>query len=165
VGDDGGLSLDISHNEVSYHPWEFESRSEPGFLLGDPFYLPPEGDRIYFPSLAFVLNKQSVLRVSPNSSIIEMLQLDELSKDSAGDLEAIVVNVVFSLKGDRLFIITDPKQELMVWDISSGMFKPGKILPWGVHDIYNLAAVREGLVLQTSHATLELWDFELRKCI
>ena len=165
VGDDGGLSLDISHNEVSYHPWEFESCSEPGFLLGDPFYLPPEGDRIYFPSLAFVLNKQSVLRVSPNSSIIGMLQLDELSKDSAGDSEAIVVNVVFSLKGDRLFIITDPKQELMVWDISSGMFKPGKILPWGVRDIYNLAAVREGLVLQTSHATLELWDFELRKCI
>ena len=106
VGDDGGLSLDISHNEVSYHPWEFESGSEPGFLLGDPFYLPPKRDRIHLwsPSLAFVLNKQSVLRVSFNGSIIEMLQLDELTKDSAGDSEAIVMNVVFSLNGDRLFI-------------------------------------------------------------
>ena len=162
VGDDGGLSLDISHNEVSYHPWEFESGSEPGFLLGDPFYLPPKGDHIH---LVFVLNKQSVLRVSPNGNIIEMLQLDELTKDSARDSEAIVMKVVFSLNGDRLFIITCPKRELMVWDISSGMFKPGKILPRGFKYKYDLVAVREGLLLQTSKDTLELWDFELCECI
>ena len=168
VGDDGGLSLDISHNEVSYHPWEFESASEPGFLLGDPFYLLPkeDGAHLWSSGLAFVLNKQSVLRVSSvDGSIIEMLQLDELTKDSAGDAEAIVMNVVFSLNGDRLFIITDQKRELMVWDISSGMLKPGKVLPWGVHRNANLVAVREGLLLQTSNHTLELWDFELRECI
>ena len=167
VGDDGGLSLDISHNEVSYHSWEFESSSEPGFLLGDPFYLPPKEDPIHLwsPSLAFVLNRQSVLRVSSNWSIIEMLQLDELTKDSAGDSEAIVEKIVFSLNGDILFIITDPKGELMVWDISSGMFKPGKLLPRGFKYKYDLVAVREGLLLQTSDDTLELWDFELRECI
>ena len=167
VGDDGGLSLDISHNEVSYHPWEFESGSEPGFLLGDPFYLPPKRDPIHLwnPGFAFVLNKESVLRVSPNGSIIEMLQLNELTKVSVGDSEAIVVNVVFSLNGDRLFIMTDMKRELMVWDISSGMFKPGKILPWRNHYNHNLVAVREGLLLQTRKDTLELWDFELRECI
>ena len=167
VGDDGGFSLDISHNEVSYHPWEFESSSEPGFLLGDPFYLPPKRDGIHLWSLSlvFVLNKQSVLRVCCYSSIIEMLQLDELTKDSARDSRAIVKNVVFSLNGDRVFIITDRKRELMVWDISSGMFKPGKILPRGIRYIYNIVAVREGLLLQTSNDTLELWDFELRKCI
>ena len=167
VGDDGGRALDISHNEVSFHPWEFESASEPGFLLGDPFYLPPIKDDTYLwnPGLAFVLNKQSVLRVSPKGSVIEMLQLDELTKDSAGDSEVIVRNVVFSLNGDRLFIITDPKGELMVWDISSGMFKPGKILPEGVDVNYNLVAVREGVLFQSSGDTLELWDFELRECI
>ena len=168
VGDDGGLSLDISHNEVSYHPWEFESVSEPGFLLGDPFYLPPRRKRthLWSPDLAFVLNKQSVLRVSSfDGSIIEMLQLDELTKDGAGDSEVFVRNVVFSLNGDRVFIITDPKQELMVWDISSGLFKPGKMLPRGVHHSCRLVAVREGLLLQTSDDTLELWNFELRECI
>ena len=167
VGDDGGLSLDISHNEVSYHPWEFESGGEPGFLLGDPFYLPPKrvGIESWSPSLAFVLNKQSVLRVSSNVSIIEMLQLDELTKDSAGDSQALVSNVVFSLNGDRLFIIADPKRELMVWDISSGMFKAGKMLPRGVRDYYYLVAVKEGLLFQSSDDTLELWDFELRECI
>ena len=166
VGGDGGLSLDISHNEVSYHPWEFESGSEPGFLLGDPFYLPPKRDGIdlWSPSLAFVLNKQSVLRVSSNPIIIEMLQLDEITKDSAGDSEDIVMDVVFSLNGDRLFIL-DRKRELMVWDILSGMFKPGEILPRRVHDHYGIVAVREGLLLQTSDDTLELWDFELRECI
>ena len=164
VGDDGGLSLDVSHKEVS---WEFESASEPGFLLGDRFYSPPKRDRnhSWSTSLDFVLNKQSLLRVSSDGSIIEMRELDELTKDSAGDLEAIVKNVVFSLNGDRLFIITGPKGELMVWDISSGMFKPGKILPLGIRYIYNIVAVREGLLLQTSYDTLELWDFELRECI
>ena len=167
VGDDRGLSLDISHKEVSYHPWELESSSEPGFLLGDPFYLPPKRDRLdlWGPCLAFVLNKQSVLRVSPKGSVIEMLQLDELTKDSAGDSEAIVRNVVFSLNGDRLFIIIDPKRELMVWDISSGMLKPGKISALGVRYCDNLLAVREGLLFQSSDDTLELWDFELRECI
>ena len=168
-GDHGDLSLDISHNEVSYHPWEFESASEPGFLLGDPFYLPPKRDPLdlWSPSLAFVLNKQSVLRVSFMDSIIEMLQLDELTKDSARDSQLIVKNVVFSLNGDRLFLIRYPKRELMVWDISSGMFKAGKMLPRRVDVNYNLrlVAVREGLLLQTSDDTLELWDFELRECI
>ena len=165
VGDDGGLSLDISHNEVSYHPGELESGSEPGFLLGDLFYLPPERDRIHLClRLAFVLNKQSVLRVSCGSRIIEMVQLDELSKDSAGDSEAIAMNVAFSLNGNRLFI-TDRKRKLMVWDILSGMFKLGKILPWRVQDHFDIVAVREGLLLQTRCDTLELWDFEVRECI
>ena len=167
VGDDGGLSLDISHNEVHYHPWEFESSSEPGFLLGDPFYLRPKRDVSYLwnPGLAFVLNKQSLLRVSSGGSIIGMLQLDELTKGSAGDSKGMVVNVVFSLNGDRLFIITCPKRELMVWDISSGMFKPGKLLLRGFNYKYDLVAVREGLLFQTSDDTLELWDFELSECI
>ena len=161
VGDDGGLSLDVSHSEECYHPWKFESGSEPGFLLGDPFYSSPNRD----PSLAFVLNKESVLRVPTDCSVIEMVQLDELTKGSAGDSEANVVNVVFSLNGDRLFIMTDMKRELMVWDRSSGTFKPGKISPWRNHHNHNLVAVREGLLLQTRKDTLELWDFELRECI
>ena len=168
VGDDGSRSLDISHNEAYFHHWEFESGSVPGFLLGDPFYLPTKRDLIYLmsPKPSFVLNKQSILRVSSNCAIIEMLQLDELTKDSTGDSEATVISAVFSMNGDRLFIITDRKRELMVWDISSGMFKPGKIfLPREVGYNYNLVAVMEGLLFQSSDDTLELWDFELRECI
>ena len=53
----------------------------------------------------------------------------------------------------------------MVWDISSGMFKPGKKLPRRVRDHDYIVAVREGLLFKTSYDTLELWDFELRECI
>ena len=169
---DGGLSLSVLRDEVSYHPWEFESCSETGFLLGDPFCLPPRRDPIHSrkPRPAFVLNKQSVLRVASISSMIEMLQRDELTKDSAGDSETIVMKAVLSLNGDKLFIITitvrDVTPVLMGWDISSGMFKPAKIVPWTVRivGIYNLVAVREGVLVQTSDDTLELWDFELSEC-
>ena len=166
VGDDGDLSLDISHIDVSYHPWELESSNEPGFLLGDPFYVYSIGGLVDFerPDLDFVLNKQSVLRSCHfDGRIIEMLQLDELTKDSDGDSH--VVNVVFSLNGDRLLIVTDQKLELMVWDISSGMFKPGKIFPGRDYYSYNLVAVREGLLMQTTRDTLELWDVDLCQCI
>ena len=172
---DGGLSLSVLRDDVSYQPWEFESCSERGFLLGDPFCLPPKRDPIPHPrspTLAFVLNKQSVLRVASIRSMIEMLQLDELTKDGAGDSETIVMKAVLSLNGDKLFIITitgtDVTPVLMGWDISSGMFKPAKIVPWTVGrlvGIYNLVAVREGVLVQTSDDTLELWDFELCECI
>ena len=167
VGDDGDLPLDIWHNQVSYHPMELESGSEPGFLLGDPFYVHSTGGLVDFesPCLDFVLNKQSVLRINYfDRRIIEMLQLDELTKDSAGESKFILEAVLFSLNGDRLFI-KGRGQELMVWDISSGMFKPRKLLAQEDHHLYYLVAVREGLLLRRSSNILELWDFELRECI
>ena len=169
---DDNFSLDVLRSEVSYYPWEFESCSEPGFLLGDPFYLPSEGDTIH-PwklSLAFVLNEKSVLTVRYGQSVIEMLQLDELAKDSAGRSKTTARKVVLSLSGDTLYVITTTKGSpatLMAWDITSGMFKPGKrvIEQTGGFNKYNLVAVREGVLLQTSHKALELLNVELSECI
>ena len=163
VGDDGDLSLDISHIDVS--SWELESSNEPGFLLGDPFYVYSKGGHVNFenPDLDFVLNKQSVLRSCHfDRRIIEMLQLGELTKDSAGVSD--FTEIVLSLNGDRLFV-RNRKKEVMVWDISSGMCKLGKIFPRALDRNYNLVAVREGLLMQTTRDTLELWDFDLCQCI
>ena len=169
---DDNFSLDVLRSEVSYYPWEFESCSEPGFLLGDPFYLPSEEDTIlsWKFSLAFVLNEKSVLTVRYGASTIEMLQLDELSKDSAGRSKTTARKVVLSLSGDTLYVITTTKGSpatLMAWDIASSMFKPGKkvIEHTGGFNKYNLVAVREGVLLQTSHKALELWNVELSECI
>ena len=166
------FSLDVLRSEVSYYPWEFESCSEPGFLLGDPFYLPSEGDTIlpWKPSLAFVLNEKSVLTVRYQNNIIEMLQPDELTKDSAGRSETCARKVVLSLSGDTLYVVTTTvgsPATLMAWDITSSIFKPGKrvIEHTGWFNKYNLVAVREGVLLQTSHKTLELWNAELSECI
>ena len=171
---DGTFSLAVLPDEMSSQPWKFDSYSETGFLSGDPFYLPLEGEPTFSQSLglAFVLNKQSVLRVFPIADIIEMLQLDKLTKDSARGPTTIVMKVALSLNSDTLFLITvtttdDSPATLTAWDISSGMFKPGKrvIEDTGDLDEYNLVAVREGVLLQTTHDTLELWNFELSECI
>ena len=165
------FSLDVFPEKVSNHPWELESCSETGYLLGDPFCFPHEKYVLHqTPALAFVLDKQSVLRVSYFGYIIEMLQLDELTKDSARDSVTTVRNVVLSLNGDTLFVIAATDQNpvtLMGWDISSGMFKPGKRVfeVTGGFDAYDLVAVREGVLLQTSYDAFELWNFELSECI
>ena len=167
--DDCDFGFGIFPDEVSYQPWEFELFSESGFLLGDPFCFSPERDTIHDPqrlSLAFVLNNHSVLRVAYDSSIIEKLQLGELTKV----LKAIVNKVALSLNGEMLFVITttgDSAAALMAWDISSRMFKPGKRVfeDTGGFDDHNLVAVREGVLLQTSSDALELWNVELSKCI
>ena len=160
VENDDDFFLDGLRNEVSYHPWEFESCSENGFLLGDPFCLPSEEDTIDLrrPSHAFVLNEKSVLTVANGDSTIEMLQLDELTKDSAGVSKTTARKVVISLSGDTLYVITatdGSPATLMAWDITRGMFKPGKRVmeDTGGFNEYNLAAVREGVLLQTSHKT------------
>ena len=167
---DDNFSFEVLRNEVSYHPWEFESCSDTGFLLGDPFCLPSEGDTIHSgtPSLAFVLDEKSVLTVG--DSTIELLQLDELTKDSAGRSKTTVRKVVLSLSGDTLYVITTAHGSpatLVAWDITSGMFKPRKRVMKDTLwlDKYNLVAVREGVLLQTSHEALELWNVELSECI
>ncbi|XP_020616233.1 uncharacterized protein LOC110054217, partial [Orbicella faveolata] len=172
---DGDFSLDVLPNEVSYHPWEFESCSETGFLLGDPFWFPSGGDTIFSrepdrPGLAFVLNEKSVLTVACGASTIEMSQLGELTKDSARVSITTAREVVLSLNGDTLFVITTTDRSpatLTAWDISSGLVKHAiKIFPhpsWFRQ--YNLVAVREGVLLQTSRHVLELWNFELSECI
>jgi len=169
---DGTFSLAVLPDKVSYHPREFKSYSDTGFLLGVPFCLPFERDTTIplSPGLAFALNEQSVLGVSSGGSVIEMLQLDVLTRDSASVSTTTVRKVALSLNGDRLFVITrtfGSSASLMAWDISSGMFKPGKRVfeDTGGFDNYNLVAVREGVLLQTSRDTLELWNFELSECI
>ena len=172
VDNDDDFSLDVSPNEMFYDPWEFESCSETGFLLGDPFCLPSEEYTIVSrkPLRAFVLNEKSVLTVAYGGSTIEMLQLDQLSNDSAGLLKTTARKVVLSLSGDTLFVITTTDGSpptLLAWDITSGMFKLGKRIfedTSGFNE-YNLVAVREGVLLKTSPEALELWNVELSECI
>ena len=169
---DDDFSLDVSSKKVSCQPWEFGSCSETGFLLGDPFCLPSEGDtyQSLIVSHAFVLNEDSVLAFAYGASTIEMLQLDELTKDNDDVLKTSAIEVVLSLSGDSLYVITETDGSpvtLMAWDITSRMFKPEKrvIEDFVGINICALVAVREGVLLQTSEKALELWNAELSECI
>jgi len=168
VENDSDFTLDVLPDQAYYHPWEFELCSETGFLLGDPFWFPSEGDSILSrrPGLACVLNEKSVLTVAYVASTIEMLQLDELTKESARVSITTAWEVALTLNGDTLYAITTTDGSpatLVGWDISSGMFKPGKRVFEETGG--NLVAVREGVLLQTSCDTFELWNFELSECI
>jgi len=120
-----------------------------------------------------VLDEQSVLTVACGSYIIEMWQLDKLTKDGGGVSKTTLKKIVLSLNGDTLFVLTKTgvhSATLTAWDILSGMSKPGKRVfekfeSTSLFPISNIVAVRDGVLLQTSPGTLELWNFELSECI
>ena len=165
---DCSFSLDI-FPEVYYYPWETESCSEPGFLLGDPFWFPFKRDTFEeWPELAFVLNKQSILRVSSRSSIIEMLHPDELAKHRNGISMTAVREVVFSLNCDTLYVVTErdaTPTTLKSWDISTERFKAEKIVDCFGDGNGFVVALRAGVLCLTRSDTLELWNSELSECI
>ena len=169
TGNDCNFSLDVLPNVVYYYPWEFESCSETGFLLGDPFWFPFKGNIFEeWPELAFVLNKQSILRVSSRSSIIEMLHPDELAKHRNGISMTAVREVVFSLNCDTLYVVTErdaTPTTLKSWDISSERFKAEKIVDLFGDGTGFVVAVRAGVLYLTRSDTLELWNSELSECI
>ncbi len=167
---DCNFSLDVLPDIVYYYPREFESRSETGFLLGEPFCASFErGSLKWRPELVFVLNEHSLLRVSSGSSVVEMLDHDEQMEDRDGFSRTAVSEVVFSLNGDTLYVFTEQlatQSVLMAWDISSGRSKAEKRVGFsysvGFESI--LVAVRVGVLFRTRTGILELWNFELSEC-
>ena len=168
---DCSFSLDVLPDEDYYYPWEFESCSETGFLLGDPFYFLLKGDTFeQRPELAFVLSKQSVLRVSYFSSVIEMLNPDELTKGRDEISRTAAREVSFSLNDDTLYVVTKKDattKTLQAWDISSERFKAEKSVRLRYSTVSNsfVVAVRAGVLCLTRANTLELWNSELSECI
>ena len=166
---DCNFSLDVLPDDVYYDPWEFASCSETGFLLGDPFCFSFKnfGRR---PKLAFVLNKQSLLTVSSHSSVIEMLNPDELTKGRDGFLRTAAIDVVFSLNDDTLYVVTAKDATtatLKAWDISTERFKAEKKFRLSYSTVSNsfVVAGRAGVLCLTRTKTLELWNSELSECI
>ena len=169
---DGGFSLDVFPDEVSYNPWEFESCNETGFLLGDPFCYSLEIDSfLQRHAFVFVLNEQFVLKVSSHfDNVIEMWNLDELTKNSGRDSEFMRMKVALSLNGNTLYVVTKTSETpatLKAWDISSRMFKAERndFEFFGAFKPFILVPLREGVLLQTSDDTLGLWTCDLSECI
>jgi len=134
--------------------------------------LPSEGYAIPSrePELAFVLNQNSVLTVAFGERTIEMLQLDELTKESARVSITTVRNFALSLNGDTLYVVTTTDgspSALVAWDISSGLVKAEITVFYDTVWLngYHLVAVREDVLFQTRDDVLELWNFELSECI
>ena len=153
------------YNLESYVPWECESHSEAGFLLGDPI---SSG----YSAFDFVLNRQTVLRRSPHTSSIRMLNISKLRKTDKDATVTRINDIAFSLSGEIVYFVGYATETIVsAWDVSSGelileksmtLLRAGSLSP---NQRNRLVAVKEGVLLTTTSGTLELWNSELSQCV
>ena len=164
----GTFSLNVLHNDVDQHPWNYESSSKGGFLLGDPMFYRISSDVLLelFP-FAFVLNKQSVLTVHPGISKITMLKLEDYSRVTRrSPFFSPICRIAFALDGKTIYRTTAGYKGFQVvsLDVSSGDRKAEKVIR--TRDVL-LVPVSEGVLLKEREpgADVQLWNFELSQQI
>ena len=119
----GNVFLDVASENVLYVPWEWESPSRSGFMLGDPLCCRSKTWLHHsLGTFVFVLNKQSILRSNPRSDSIEMLFPYELTKCSDGE---VFDSLKLSLTGDTVYSKDQFGEAVLfrAWDVLSGACK------------------------------------------
>ena len=124
----GNVFLDVASENASYVPWEWESPSRSGFMLGDPLCCRSQTSPPSLGTFVFVLNKQSILRSNPRSGFIEMLFPYEQTKCSYGD--KVNNSLKLSLTGDTVYSKDDWGGSVLftAWDVSSGARKAALLI-------------------------------------
>ena len=161
----GTSSLNVLDNAFGQDPWNSESSSKGGFLMGDPMFY-----RIFSCGLldelvafAFVLNKQSVLRVPPDKGKVTMLKHEEYSWST---WRFPFFCIAFALDGKTIYGTTERDEGLQVvsLDVSSGDRKAEIVI--SADDVI-LVPVLEGVLLKECEpgADVQLWNFELSQQI
>ena len=159
----------FSLNVFVHNPWNYESSSKGGFLMGDPMFYRISSAHVLLElySFAFVLNKQSVLRVLPGKRKIAMLKHEDYSRATwRSPLFCIICRIAFALDGKTIYctIAGDKGFQVVSLDVSSGVRKAERVLC--TRDVL-LVPVSEGVLLKQSEpgADVELWNFELSQQI
>ena len=157
MADDPRCALGVSGK--SFVPWEFESRTEAGFLLGDPLsYVNVE--------VNFVLSNETVLRGSPGDTFIDILSIKELRKSGKKDFLRFFAKIAFSLNGETIYevVFNDADEPTFrAWNVSSGELV-GRLTPSSDRLVGNhLVTVKQGVLLTTGSAPVELWSFDFSK--
>ena len=180
------ISLNVVNDNVDYEPWDHESSSKAGFLMGDPvsclfrrfrdicgpFWILAEG------AFAFVLSKQSVLRVFPGNNCIAMFSPDEMKIARTTSCRRLR-HVSFAVDGKSVYGVTEDKEAAVVsFDVSSGKLN-SKIETSTCRDLHYpkppfralnysdtgicLVPVTNGVLLKQRHrrTAVQLWNFEL----
>ena len=164
----GTFSLNVLDNELVQDPWNYESSSKGGFLMGDPMYyrISSHGFLEFF-TFAFVLNKQSVLSVLPGNEKITMLKHEGYSRTTwLSPFFSRSCHNAFALDGKTIYRTTEGYEDVRVvsLDVSSGDRKAEKVIR--TLDVL-LVPVSEGVLLKQSEpgADVQLWNFELSQQI
>ena len=161
----GTFSLNVLDNDFGQDPWNYESSSKGGFLMGDPmFYRNAMCPLLKSFTFAFVLNKQSVLRVLLSNMKITMLKHEDYSKPTCfSPFLSRPCHIAFALDGKTIYSITTGGNGFQVesLDVSSGDRKGEKVMI-STLDVL-LVPVSEGVLLKQRKpgADVQLWNFEL----
>ena len=156
----GTFCLNVLDNDLVHFPRNYEASSKGGFLMGDPmfFSFAMHPIRNLLSGFAFVLNKQSVLRVLSGRRIITMLENWRLCCFSD------FCRIAFALDGKTIYGTTaaDKGLQMVSLDVSSGDRKAEKLL--SARDVL-LVPVSEGVLLKHCEpgADVQLWNFELSR--
>ena len=178
----GTFSFNVVNDNVDYEPWDYESSSKAGFLMGDPvsclfrrlgpYWTLVEG------AFAFVLSKQSVLRVFPGNNRIAMFSPEEMIVARTTSCRRLG-HVAFAVDGNSVYGVTEDKEAAVVsFDVSSGKLNgtleigtcPDLHYPKPPLTALNisdngicLVPVTNGVLLKQRHrrTAVQLWNFEL----
>ncbi|CAH3015679.1 unnamed protein product, partial [Porites evermanni] len=182
----GTFSFNVVNDNVDYEPWDYESSSKAGFLMGDPvsclfrrfqdilgpYWTLVEG------AFAFVLSKQSVLRVFQGNNRIAMFSPDEMKITRTISCKRLG-HVAFAVDGKSVYGVTVDKEAAVVsFDVLSGKRK-SKIEISTCRDLHYpkppfravngsdngicLVPVTDGVLVKQRlrRTALQLWNFEL----
>ena len=165
----GTFSLRVLHNDCGQDPWNYQSPSYGGFLMGDPMFY--RISRYLFViklfAFAFVLNKQSVLRVLPGNRKITMLKHEDYSRATRNShFFSLPCRIAFALDGKTIYRTTAGYRGFQVvsLDVKSGDRKAEKVIR--TPHVF-LVPVSEGVLLKETEpgADVQLWNFELSQQI
>ena len=165
----GTFSLRVLHNDCGQDPWNYQSPSDGGFLMGDPMFYRISRYLFFskFYAFAFVLNKQSVLTVPSGNREITMLKNEDYSRATwHSPFFSRPRRIAFALDGKTIYCTTEEDKGFQVvsLDVSSGDRKAEKVIT--TRDVF-LVPVSEGVLLKQSEpgADVQLWNFELSQQI
>ena len=161
----GTFSLNVLDNDFDQYPWNCESFSKGGFLIGDPMFYRISScvllDELF--AFAFVLNKQSVLTVPPGNRKITMLKHEHYSWSTRC---FPFFCIAFALDGKTIYGTTLGVNGFQVvsLDVSSGDRKAEKVI--STRGVF-LVPVSKGVLLKEREigADVQLWNFELSQQI
>ena len=161
----GTFSLDVLESNILYDPPHYESSSKGGFLMGDPTFF---SFSTFLSDLcrgfAFVLNKQSVLRVLFDYNNITMLACDKHEVYNwFPPFDSYFCRIAFALDGKTIYgtIVGHKGVQVVSLDVSSAECKAEKVIST-IDDVL-LVPVSEGVLLKQREpwADVQLWNFEL----
>ena len=158
---------------------ECESHSDGGFLLGDPLPLLSRSYRNFssYWSSHFALDERTVLKRRYDGHYLEM------TKPKEEVTYTRVEEIVFSLSGETIYVLRKDREDredgedlesrkgiISAWNVSTDKLIEKKTFNLcshldETHHAKFILPVKRGVLLLTGSDTLEMWNFELSRCV